>query len=502
MPVRTPSLSELSRIAEHHHLQLTDDELRSYQQLIEALLPEYAEVERFPDPMPPVRHARTPGYRPSPEENPLNAWYWRCAIRGAPEGKLSGKRIAIKDNVCVAGVPMMNGSPLLEGYIPELDATVVTRILDAGGEIAGKAACEDLCVSGGSHTSHYGPIRNPHDPAYAAGGSSGGSAALVAAGAVDMAIGGDQGGSIRMPSSWCGVVGHKPTYGLVPYTGAFPIELTLDHLGPIARSAADAALLLEVIAGRDGLDPRQPSVVPVPSFNELLTDDLRGLRIGIVAEGFGWQGISESDVDDMVRQAARRLTQAHAEVIDISVEMHRVGLHIWTMIGVEGISQLLIKGNGMGTNWSGAYYSGMFEAFARGRKAHPQALPLTGKLFLLLGEYLHEQYNGHYYAKGQNMARALRAAYDSALASVDVLVMPTTTIKAARLPPSDISIVDYFARSSEMGQNVAQFDVTGHPATSVPCGMADGRPVGMMLIGRHWEDATVLRVAHAFEQLG
>jgi amidase len=289
---------------------------------------------------------------------------------------------------------------------------------------------------------------------------------------------------------------------LVPYTGAFPLELTLDHLGPIARTAADAALLLEVIAGPDGLDPRQPTEVAVPPYTELLTDDLKGLRIGIVAEGFGWAGISEADVDESVRQAARRLEQARAEVADVSVPLHRVGIRIWTTIAVEGISQRLINGNGMGTNWSGAYYSSMFEAFARGRKAHPQALPLTGKLFLLLGEYLREQYNGRYYAKGQNMARALRAAYDAALSDVDVLVMPATTIKAARIPPADISIVDYFARSSEMGQNVGQFDVTGHPAASVPCGMSEGRPVGMMLIGRHWEDATVLRVAHAFEQLG
>jgi amidase len=288
---------------------------------------------------------------------------------------------------------------------------------------------------------------------------------------------------------------------LVPYTGAFPLELTLDHLGPIARTAADAALLLEVIAGPDGLDPRQPTEVAVPPYTELLTDDLKGLRIGIVAEGFGWAGISEADVDESVRQAARRLEQARAAVADGAGPLHGVGIGRWTRSGVEGISQRLINGNGMGTNWSGAYYSSMFEAFARGRKAHPQALPLTGKLFLLLGEYLREQYNGRYYAKGQNMARALRAAYDAALSDVDVLVMPATTIKAARIPPADISIVDYFARSSEMGQNVGQFDVTGHPAASVPCGMSEGRPVGMMLIGRHWEDATVLRVAHAFEQL-
>ena len=155
---------------------------------------------------------------------------------------------------------MMNGTSTLEGYVPDVDATIVTRILDAGGFILGKAVCESLCFSGGSHTSDTGPVRNPHNTDYTTGGSSSGSAALVAAGEVDLAIGGDQGGSIRIPASWCGIYGLKPTYGLVPYTGIFPIELTLDHTGPMARSVADVALLLEAIAGPDGLDPRQRAV--------------------------------------------------------------------------------------------------------------------------------------------------------------------------------------------------------------------------------------------------
>ncbi len=176
--------------------------------------------------------------------------------------------MAIKDNVCVAGVPMMNGSATLEGYVPEVDATIVTRTLDAGATIVGKAVCEDLCFSGGSHTAATGPVLNPRAPGRSAGGSSCGSAALLAAGEVDLAIGGDQGGSIRMPAGWCGVVGHKPTYGLVPYTGVFPIELTLDHTGPMAATVADVALYLEVLAGADGLDPRQPSVVPTEAYGD------------------------------------------------------------------------------------------------------------------------------------------------------------------------------------------------------------------------------------------
>ena len=195
-------------------------------------------------------YPRVPGHRPTGEENPHNGWYWKTAIKGAAEGPLAGKRVGIKDNVCVAGVPMMNGASVLEGYVPEVDATVVSRILDAGGEIAGKTACEYLCFSGASHTNATGnPVHNPWKHGYTSGGSSSGSGAVVAAGDVQMAIGGDQGGSIRIPASMCGIVGLKPTHGLVPYTGVMPIELTIDHVGPMTDTVANNALLLEAIAG-------------------------------------------------------------------------------------------------------------------------------------------------------------------------------------------------------------------------------------------------------------
>ena len=183
--------------------------------------------------------------------------------------------MALKDNVCLAGVPMMIGAGFLDGSVPDIDATIVTRILDAGGEIAGKAVCEYYCVSGGSHTSSTGPVHNPYKMGYSAGGSSSGSAVLVALGEVDMAIGGDQGGSIRMPSSFSGVYGMKPTHGLVPYTGIMPIEIYIDHTGPMTATVSDNALLLEVIAGPDGYDPRQyaPKVYP---YTQLLEGGVRG----------------------------------------------------------------------------------------------------------------------------------------------------------------------------------------------------------------------------------
>src|SRR3712207_4479371 len=190
--------------------------------------------------------------------------------------------------VAVAGLPMMNGTVALEGYVPEVDATVVERIPDAGGTILGKSVCESLCFSGGSHTCDTGPVRNPYDLTRMTGGSSSGSAALVAAGEVDMAIGGDQGGSVRMPAGWTGIYGLKPTWGLVPYTGAMPIEPTIDHLGPMARTTADVALLLETIAGPDGLDQRQGGPQWAPprpaSYVDALTGDVQGLRVAVVRE--------------------------------------------------------------------------------------------------------------------------------------------------------------------------------------------------------------------------
>src|SRR5205085_6207754 len=205
-----------------------------------------------------------------------------------------------KDNIEVAGVPMMNGSRTLEGFVPTRDATVVTRLLAAGATITGKSVCEDLCFSGGSHTSATGPVRNPWDVTRTTGGSSSGSAALVAAGEADLALGGDQGGSVRIPSAWCGTVGHKPTHGLVPYTGAFPIEFTLDHLGPITRTVADAALMLSVMAGPDGFDPRQRAGLPAQDYVGALSAPAAGLRIGVVTEGFGTP-VSQPGVDDAVR---------------------------------------------------------------------------------------------------------------------------------------------------------------------------------------------------------
>src|SRR6266567_9344140 len=265
MPIAPLSDDDVATIAAAYNLHLTKQDVSSFRTLAEAMLTSYDEVERrfvASLPAPPARSWQ----RPSGDENPLGAWYVTTQIQTRDDGPLAGRRIAVKDNIAVAGVPMMNGSAAVEGFVPRRDATVVTRLLDAGATIAGKAVCEDLCFSGGSHTSRTGPVRNPWDTTRSAGGSSSGSGALLAAGVVDIATGGDQGGSVRIPAAYCGVVGHKPTHGLVPYTGAFPIEQTIDHIGPMARTVADVALTLAVLAGPDGLDPRQPAGLIVPDY--------------------------------------------------------------------------------------------------------------------------------------------------------------------------------------------------------------------------------------------
>jgi len=500
MVIQAPKPEQLAEIAHGFGLRLSDDEARSFAGLIGGSVPSYNRLDELAEPSLPVNYPRTSGRRPAPEENPYNAWAWRCEIEGAGSGPLSGKRVGIKDNVCVAGVPYMNGCRVIEGYVPEVDATVVTRILDAGGTIVGKTACEDLCFSGASHTSKPVPIKNPHRPTHSAGGSSGGSAAALAAGECEMALGGDQGGSIRIPGSWCGVYGLKATHGLVPYTGVMPIELTIDHCGPMANTVEDVARLLSAIAGADGLDPRQGNV-RTQDYLQDLGRGASGLKLAVVREGFG-RPDSEDVTDAKVRAAIDRLKGAGASVTEVSIPMHLDGYHIWTAIIVEGSTELMIKGDGFGYSGEGHYVTSLRDAYARGWRSSPNDMSETVKMVMLLGEYMHRFYHGRYYAKAQNLRRALRAAYDAPLADHDLLVMPTIPFRATPIPPADCSHADYVTIALNMVGNTCPFDVSGHPAMTVPCAHVDDLPVGMMLIGRRFDEATVLRAAAAFEALG
>ena len=497
--VKRPTVDQMHAIVESLHMNMSSREVAEYLEIMEGTFQSYDRLTQLPDNLPPVRYPRTPGTKPSQADNPLNAWAVKSEVRGAVHGPLAGKRIVLKDNVCLAGVPMMNGASSLEGYVPDVDATLVTRILDAGGTIVGKAHCEYFCLSGGSHTNAAGPVHNPYRYGYSAGGSSSGSAALVGAGELDLAIGGDQGGSIRMPASWCGIYGMKPTHGLVPYTGVMPIEATIDHAGPMTATVADNALLLEVIAGADGLDPRQYSP-RVDRYTAALGRGVSGLRIGVLLEGFN-RADSEPDVDHKVRQAADRLRSMGAIVEDVSVPMHMDGPAIWTAIAVEGLQAQMMNGNGMGFNWKGLYTTSLLDAHSAWRSRADELSPSL-KVSMMAGEYFIKNYRGHFYAKAQNLSRVLAKAYDDALSRYDLLLWPTLPMKATPLPPANASLKLYVQRALEMLGNTCPLDVTGHPAMSVPCGMSNGLPIGMQLVGKHWDESTIYRAAHAFEQAG
>ena len=497
--VKRPTHQQLKKIVESLHMSMSDAEVAEYLEVVDGTLAAYDRLASMPDYLPEVRYPRTPGRRPTASENPLGAWAVKTEVKGAPYGPLAGKTIVLKDNICLAGVPMMNGSSTLEGYVPDVDATLVARILDAGGTIIGKAVCEHFCLSGGSHTSSSGPVHNPYKIGYSTGGSSSGSGALVAAGEADMAIGGDQGGSIRIPASWCGLVGMKPTHGLVPYTGVMPIEATIDHAGPMTATVADNALLLEVIAGEDGLDPRQYNV-KTDRYTAALGKGAAGLRIGMLTEGFELDSC-EPDVVEKVRLAAERLRKQGAIVENISVPMHLDGPAIWSAIALEGLTAQMMHGNGMGFNWEGMYTTSLLDAHASWR-ARANELSRTLKLSMMVGEYFITEYRGHFYAKAQNLARMLRSAYDDALSRYDMLLLPTLPMKATPLPPQDAPLSLWCQRGFEMLTNTQGFDVSGHPAITVPCGMSSGLPIGLMLVAKHYNESILYRAAHAFEQSG
>lgn len=496
MAIVRPTLDQLLEIAGHLNMQLTNEQASEYLALMQGSFDAYDLVDEHPDFVPPVRYERSSGYRPSDSQNPLNAWYYRSEVNGAPEGKLAGRTVALKDNVALAGVPMMNGAAPLEGFVPSFDATVVTRLLDAGATILGKATCEHYCLSGGSHTSDPAPVHNPHRRGFSSGGSSSGSAALVGGGEVDLAVGGDQGGSIRIPSAFCGAYGMKPTHGLVPYTGIMAIEATIDHVGPITQNVRDNALMLEVMAGADGLDPRQ-AAPQVDAYCDYLERGVSGLRIGILQEGFQLAN-QDPRVADKVRSAIARLEALGAHVEEVSVPEHNLAGSLWHPIGCEGLTMQMMHGNGAGFNWKGLYDVGLLDKQA-GWREQADALSATLKLCMFVGQFGLERYNGRFYAKAQNIARFARAAYDKALDTYDLLVMPTVPIIAQPHPEPGCPITEYVTRALEMIGNTAPQDITGHPAMSIPCGLVDGLPVGLMLVGKHYAEGTIYQAAAAFE---
>src|SRR5260370_13031563 len=439
-----PTLDDLRAAAHELGMNPSDGYLAAVEEIIAPLATAYATLDGTPGELPKVKYPRGPAHRPSPEENPHGAWYVKTSIKGRPGGKLAGRRVALKDNSCLAGVPMMIGAELFDGYVPEVDATVVERILDAGGEIAGKAVCEYFCVSGGSHTSASGPVHNPRKRGFSAGGSSSGCAALVAAREVEMAIGGDQAGSIRIPASHCGIVGLKPTFGLVPYTGIALLEITIDTCGPMTATVADNALLLEVIAGPDGLDTRQRGVQP-SRYTEALAGGADGLRIAVLKEGFGHPN-SETDVDAHVPDAVQRFAKLGAIVTEVSVPTHALGFPVWAAIRAEAACIMLLEMNGAGIGHEGLYVRSFMER-AMGWRKRADEFADTLKIASIFSRYTLDRYGGRFYAKAQNLRPRVRAGYDAVLAAHHLLLLPTVPVKATPIPPNGATPQEITRRS-------------------------------------------------------
>lgn len=507
MSLVRPSAERLRAVAERHGLDPSSEELEFLRSLGDGLLASCERLDALEGVRLPVEYPRSGGgRRPAEAENPHNAWAVRCRVEGEADGLLAGLDVVLKDIIPVAGVPMTAGSALLRGHVPDYDATVVTRILRAGGTVVGIATTEDLCLSGASLSASTGYVLNPRDPRRSAGGSSSGVAALLAAGAADVGVGADQGGSIRIPASLCGVLGLKPTYGLIPYTGCIPIDVSVDYLGPMGRRVEDVARLLEAVAGYDdGLDPRQRADVEPPRYSELLGDgSLAGLRVGVVGEGFARAGLSDPAVDETVRAAAAGLGALGAAVADVSVPEHLYAMDVHASVLLQGGSEFMMRGNGIGLPGKGFYDAALAEAAARGARLHADELFASVKFAMVMGGYLWEEYGGAYYAKAQNLAVRLRRAYDAVLETSDVLVLPTTCITAPELPGAEATPFDAvrLALDPALISNTCAFNHTGHPALSVPIGPVDGLPAGLMLVARRGDDATLLRVARALELAG
>jgi amidase len=503
MTLRRPSRRDIEDLSQRTGVDLTEAEAVVIHDLVNANLDIYDQLDQMPDPVRSVTAAvRIPGARPNRVDDPLNAIVRHVDVKAidVSSGPLSGKRIGIKDTICVAGIPMSCGSKLLYDYTPDIDATVVKRILEADGRITAMLNTDDFSFSGAGHTSTYGPGLNPASKRHVAGGSSCGSAGAVATGMVDIALGGDQGGSIRMPASWSGIVGLKATHGRVPYTGIAGFDPTIDHIGPMARTVEDAALLLSVVAGRDetSIDPRQPDDLPKVDFGSALTGSIKGMRIAVIEEGFTTPA-STDEVNDAVREATRYLERLGARVDHISVPEHRHVMPVWTAIAVEGGLDCFYHGlNPYGTkSW---YNTRLMSAMSKAIKTNGGDFSPTTKVGVILATYMKEQYNGVYYGRAQNLSRELTRRYDAVFDDYDLVAMPTTPQTAHEIPPMpEVHRKLHVTQALNMLWNTAVFNLTGHPSISVPCRDVSGLPVGLMLTGRSFDEASVLRAAHAYE---
>lgn len=485
-------------------------------------------------------------WKPKDINNPFNAWSHQCELKSAsPEScLLAGRTVAIKDNISVGGLPTTVGLPesaFAAGCYPisPIDAVVVSRILAAGGVIKGTSTCESYCASPLSFTAASGLVHNPRLHGYTTGGSSSGSAALVAAyglslteighwgDTVELAIGSDQAGSVRVPASFNGLYGLKPTFGLVPYTGVGSMSTMIDYLGPIAANLEDIALLLQVMAGYDGLDPRMTPESPlrdaVKPYSQLLAD-LRQyhlstikpgqqLRVGILKESLSMPGVRDDVRQPIIRNATEYFSVVGCSVVEVSVPMHTEGPAIWTASTRPSMSSSLCQGKSLGNL---AYQPAHTELrWPPTQQTYNDLTALNPAVTnIMLSElFCRDHVKPSLAAKATRKAFQLREAYDLALEEVDVLVAPCTPSVAMPHPASNGQngemprILQRLESAIGLTSNTCPFNVTGHPALSVPCGNLapesapeTSLPVGMQIIGRRWADDRVIEAAALFER--
>lgn len=423
----------------------------------------------------------------------LNAFVTRERIEGTAEGPLSGTTIAIKDNLSTEGVRTTCGSEMLRDYVPPFDATVVERVQDAGATIVGKANMDEFGMGGTTETSAFGPTRNPKDEERVPGGSSGGSAAAVAAGEADLALGTDTGGSVRNPAAFCGVVGIKPTYGLVSRYGLVAYANSLEQVGPIAPTVREAAQLLDVIAGPDPRDATtqhesDEGVHPADqqSYAAAADGDVSGMTIGVISSLLDG---ADEEVTGAVETGLEELTDAGAEVVEVELDSLDHALAAYYVIAMSEASSNLARYDGVRFGISGGFEGDWNDAFARAREAG-FGEEVTRRI--LLGTYaLSAGYHEKYYAKAQDARAWIKQDFDDALSEADVLASPTMPVLPPKLGERTTDPLTLYL----MDANTVPVNLANLPAISVPTGHAEDLPVGLQLIGPSFGEASIIRAA-------
>ncbi len=406
---------------------------------------------------------------------------------------LAGVPIAIKDNLCTKGIRTTCSSRMLESFVPPYESTVTDRLWRSGAVLIGKTNLDEFAMGGSTETSAFGPTANPWNTGYVPGGSSGGSAAAVAAGECMASLGSDTGGSIRQPASFCGVVGLKPTYGRVSRYGLVAFASSLDQVGPFATSVSDAAELLQAIAGED---PRDSTCLkaPVPNYREVLGRSVSGLRIGVVRECFDQEGL-DSQVKASVLAAATLLQSLGAELVDVSCPRFNDGIATYYVIAPSEASANLARYDGVKYGFRAEDASSLASMTARSRA---EGFGSEVQRRILIGTYaLSAGYVDAYYRKAQQVRTLIRRDFETAFASVDVLLTPTAPSTAfAAGAHADDPLAMYLADLLTIPANLA-----GLPAINVPCGFdSGGLPIGVQLIGNVLDESLLLQVAHQYEQ--